>query len=140
MKIARSIVLTVIVMLGVIVGTAVLVKPVSAGIKLNTIDPTATLRGNGHQVVVTGPIRCDPEETIAIRIVVTQESTGATAEGSYHGRCSGDVQHWTVHAPTHNGPALTAGSARVDAWAGTSAKGELTDSHTWWRLVTLVVK
>ena len=142
MKITRSMFVSLIVMLGVIVGTAVLVEPVSAGITLNTIDPTATLRGNGHQVVVTGPIGCDRGETVEIRIVVTQEPTGATAEGSFHGRCSGDVQQWTVHAPTRNGPTLTAGSARVDAWAITRAKGELTTipPHTWWKLVTLVVK
>lgn len=137
MKIARKMVGSFIVMLGVIAALVGLVTPVSAGIRLNTIDPFATLRGNGHQVVVTGPIRCDLGETIEIRIVVTQASTGARAEGSYHGPCSGDLQHWTAHAPTLNGPTLTAGAAQVDAWAGTSARGKLTDIHTWSRAVTL---
>ena len=140
MKITRSMIVSLIVMLGVIVGTAVLVEPVSAGIFLNTIDGTATLRGQGHQVVVTGPIKCTQGETVEIRIVVTQGSAEAT--GSFHGRCSGAEQQWTVHAPTRNGPTLTAGSARVDAWAVTRAKGELTTipPHTWGKLVTLVVK
>ena len=140
MKIARSIVLTFIVMLGVILGTAVLVKPVLAGIHLNTIDPTATLLGNGQRVIVTGPIGCDKGEDVEISIAVTQESTGAIAKGSWHGRCSGNEQHeqhWKVNASTDPGPALTVGTAKVRAEAVTSVKGNPTDSRSWWKEVNV---
>ena len=139
MRIARSVVLTFIVMLGVIVGTAVLVKPVSAGIHLNTIDPTAKLLGNGQRVIVTGPIGCDKGEDIEISIVVTQESNGAIAKGSWHGRCSSNEQHWKVNASTDPGPALTVGTAKVRAEAVTRVKGNPTptDSRSWWKEVNV---
>ena len=136
MKIARSIVLTFIVILGVIVGTAVLVKPVSAGIHLNTIDGTAKLLGNGQRVIVTGPIGCDKGEDIEIRIWVFQgEGADPKATGSWHGRCSGGEQQWKVNASANPGPALTVGNARVHAWAITSVKGIPTEPvpHDWWR-------
>lgn len=142
MKIARSVVVSLIVTLGVIVGSVGLVVPVSAGIHLNTIDDPATLRGNGHEVVVTGPIACDVGENVEIDIVVTQGSTIAT--GSFHARCDGAAvaQQWTVHASTPKGTTLTAGTARIDAAAVTTVKHIPTEPlpHTWWKNVTLISK
>jgi len=139
MKIARSMIVSLIVMLGVIVGTAVLVEPVSAGIKLNTIDPTAKLLGNGQRMIVTGPISCDKGEDVEISIVVKQESTGAIAKGSWHGRCSGKEHQWKVNASTDPGPALTVGTAKVSAQAVTSVKGNPTPTETrsWWKEVNV---
>jgi hypothetical protein len=139
MKIARSMAVSFIVLLGLIVGTAVLVQPVSAGIHLNTIDGTAKLLGNGQRVIVTGPIGCDKGEDIEIRIWVFQGEGAAKATGSWHGRCSGyelpgDEQHWKVNASANPGLALTVGNARVHAVAITSVKGIPTEPipHDWW--------
>lgn len=118
-------------------------QPAVAGSYLNTIDETATLTPSGHNVRVTGPIGCDAGEIVHIRVRVTQSSTGAIAEGTFHARCTGDreamtTQPWSVRAATHGNVAFEPGEAHVEAWARTVNRGEQTDMHNWGRTVELV--
>ena len=115
-------------------------QPLMAGTYLNTIDDEATRNPSGHNVVVTGPIGCDAGEIVTIRVVVTQDTTGAVAQGTFHARCTGDRQPWRIHAATRGPVAFVEGPARVEAWAQTYNRGKITDTNTWWRSVDIVDK
>jgi len=114
---------------------------------LTGIDDVATIVPSGRLVIVTGHITCeDSEENVGVNLEITQESTGAKAEGRFETRCKGDRQDWTIRAPTRSGSAFVATSegdpttkAEVHATANTRKKGIQTDSHDWWnRSVSIV--
>ena len=50
---------------------AVLAPVAFAKVVINTIDPLATVTGNGRHIAVTGPIACTPLETAFLRVTVT---------------------------------------------------------------------
>ena len=128
-----------------LVSLSVLVALVSiqtafARVVFNTIDPNAVVADNGRHLVVTGPIACDSGERVAIRVTVTQRTTGALAEGLTAVVCTGELQQWTVHArtqgnePFEEGPALAVGLAR------TTERGYATDAHQWLVPITLTAE
>lgn len=123
---------------GIVLVGLLLAQPATAGTMLNTIDETATLTPSGHTVAVTGPIGCDAGEIVHIRVRVTQSSTGAVAEGTFHARCTGDRQPWTVRAATQGSTSFDPGEAHVEAWSRTVDRGEQTDFVNWEREVELV--
>src|SRR5438309_7245585 len=80
----------------------VLIAPTAfARVVSNTIDPFATIKANGRQIIVTGPVQCTAGETFDVRVTVTQRATGALAEGRTRFKCSGATQHWLIDAPAH---------------------------------------
>ncbi len=125
---------TVILMVLLIAGPAV------ARTALNTIDPTATLRRDGRKVVVTGPLACTQVERFELQVTVTQDATGAVAEGRTQGVCTEEVQQWAVEAVVRDGALLEEGAAQACAVATTRLNGEITDTKEWCREggVTLV--
>ena len=96
------------------VGTAAFAK-----ITFNTIDPVATVTDNGRRIIVTGPIACTEGEGCDLRIVVSQRSTGAVAEGRTRLTCSGenDQQQWSVEARAQGNETFEAGPATAVAFA-----------------------
>ena len=106
---------------------------VYAGIALqNTINPSAEIFNYGRQVVLTGPLRCSEQGNTALRVTLTQRSTGAVAEGQIVFECSTNLQQWTVVANTRGqqrfepGPAVAVALGHVRSSSGGSE-----DAHQW---------
>ena len=109
-----------------------------AKIARNTIDPTATIAANGRQLAVTGPISVTAGETAFIRVVVTQRSTGAVAEGIALLTGTGEIAQWKVRAVTLTRESFDEGPATAVALARTTLRGQATDAHQWLVDVTLI--
>jgi hypothetical protein len=93
---------------------------------------------NGHQLLLTGPVSCTESERTDLRVIVTQRSTGAVAEGRAFITCTGNVQHWEVMASTQGHATFQEGSATAVALARSLSSGEATDAHQWLVNITLV--
>jgi hypothetical protein len=109
-----------------------------AKLTLNTIDPVAVLADRGRLVIATGPITCTHGEQAFLRVTVTQRATGAMAEGRSRIVCTGNSQHWEVHAATQGKATFDEGPAVAVAIARTADHGEITDAHQWFVNITLV--
>jgi hypothetical protein len=107
-------------------------RPSIAKLAANTIDPTIILDDRGRHLLLTGPITCTGGERTDLRVIVTQRSTGAVAEGTFTFTCSGSGQQWEVQAQTKGKASFQTGAATVVALAVTyDARGEATDAHQW---------
>lgn len=115
-----------------------LAQAANAGMYLNTIHDAALLTPAGHNGYVSGPIGCDAGETVAIRVTLIQEATGAVARGGTQLRCSGEVQHWLVHAATRSPVAFEAGPVSAHASARTWEAGTITETRSWQKVIELV--
>jgi hypothetical protein len=109
-----------------------------ARIVSNTIDPLATVTDHGRLVIATGPVTCTRGEQTFLRVTVTQRATGAVAEGRSRVVCTGNSQHWEVHAATQGKATFDEGPAVAVAIARTADRGEITDAHQWLVNITLV--
>jgi hypothetical protein len=109
-----------------------------AGVSLNTIDPVAVVTDDGCHLIVTGPLACTEHERASLHVTVTQRDTGAMAKGRARLRCTGDTQHWEVHAVTHGNATFQEGPATAVAFGRTTLRGETTDAHQWLVDLTLV--
>src|SRR5919108_3231670 len=108
-----------------------------AGMPFNTIDSVASVTDNGRHVIVTGPLECTEGERASLRVTVTQRATGAVAEGRTLLTCTGDIQHWEVHASTQGNETFQAGPATAVALGHTTTRGDTTDAHQWLVDITL---
>jgi len=108
-----------------------------AAIATNTIDAQAVIAANGRRLIVSGPIQCTAGERVSIRVTVTQRSTGAIAEGSVVGVCTGNIDRWEVQATTRGKEAFQEGAATAVAIATTTTGGQTTDAHQWLVNMTL---
>jgi len=109
-----------------------------AGFSQNTINPTATLSGNGHRILVSGPISNTRSEWVDLRVTVTQRSTGAIAEGHLRFAGTTALQQWEVEAERVGSNAFEEGPATAVALAVTNHRGDTDDAHQWLVNVTLV--
>jgi hypothetical protein len=109
-----------------------------ARIIVNTIDPVAIVTDTGQHIIVTGPIACTAGERAFLRVTVSQRATGAVAEGRTLITCTGNAQHWEVHASTQGNETFEEGPATAVAIARTTDRGETTDAHQWLVNITLV--
>ena len=109
-----------------------------AGVSLNTIDPVAIVTDNGWHIIVTGPIACTESERAYLRVTVTQRTTGAVARGRTRITCTGDTQHWEVHASIQGKETFQEGPATAVAFGHTTLRGETIDAHQWLVDITLV--
>ena len=110
-----------------------------ARIVLNTIDPVGILTDKGRRLDVSGPITVTAGERMALRVTVTQRSTGAVAEGE--GFLIGIVnpQQWEVRAHSVGKAVFEPGPATAVALGVTTARGAAaTDAHQWLVEITLV--
>lgn len=104
----------------------------------NTIDGVAVVTDHGRHIIATGPITCTRGERAFLRVTVTQRATGAVAEGRSRIVCTGNSQHWQVHAATQGKATFDEGPAVAVAIARTADHGEITDAHQWLVNITLV--
>lgn len=109
-----------------------------ARVTANTIDPVANVTDHGHHLIVTGPIQCTENEKAYLRVTVTQQATGAVAEGRTLITCTGATQQWEVHASVQGQETFEEGPATATASGRTTDRGEATDAHQWLVDVTLV--
>ena len=112
--------------------TLLISQPSFAKLAANTVDSTIILDDHGRHLLLTGPISCTGDERTAMRVIVTQRSTGAVAEGALTFTCSGANQQWEVRAQTKGQATFHAGPATVTALGITyDARNEATDAHQW---------
>jgi hypothetical protein len=110
-----------------------------ARIAQNTIDDVAIVSHNGRHLLVSGPLSCDQNQRVVMRVTVTQRTTGAVAEGytTFIGTVA--EQQWEVHATTLGIRGFQPGPATVVALARSAgAPGRPDDAHQWLVNVTLV--
>jgi hypothetical protein len=108
------------------------------------VDDTATLNPTGRMVVVTGGgLACDNDKDIVeLNVNIEQASTGASAEGTFRGRCTGvvdDYQQWEIRMATKGGPSFEETDqnkkdsyAQADAWARTRNRGRSNNDRVEW--------
>jgi hypothetical protein len=105
----------------------------------NTIDPVAIATDKGRGLDVTGPLAATAGERVALRLTVTQRTTGAVAEGETSFTGTGTTNQWQVRATTIGKAVLSPGPATATAIAITTAKGGVaTDAHQWLVNIALV--
>src|SRR5262245_36331980 len=86
-----------------------------AAITSATINPLAIVTDNGRHLIMSGPMVCTGNETVELRVQVTQRATGAVAEGRISLTCTGAPQHWDVDAATQGNETFRQGSATAVA-------------------------
>lgn len=108
------------------------------------IDGTATMNSTGRMVIVTGGgLACtDDKDIVELHVELTQGSTGASAEGTFRGRCTGtveDFQQWEIRTATKGGSAFEETDStdeesyvRADAWARTQNRGKSNNDRFEW--------
>lgn len=129
----RTKALATLLLLAVFMGPAAVARRIA----YNTIDTTATLHPGGTRITLTGPLSCTQVEFVGMRVLVTQRTTGATAEGNAFLIGSPVQQQWVVLATVHHGPRFEPGPATAVALAISVREGEPTDAHQWLVPVTL---
>ncbi|HEY6131664.1 MAG TPA: hypothetical protein VIV27_06570 [Halioglobus sp.] len=112
-------------------------SPALAKIARNTIDPVAIVSDHGRRIIVTGPIRCDKKQRVALRVTVTQRSTGAVAEGRALFTCVVDGQQWRLRAAKQGKKTFKEGPAIAVAVASTYGAGDADDAQQWLVDITL---
>ena len=123
----------------ILTAAGVLIAPKGlARIMKNTIDPVATIAEHGNHIIVTGPIQCDLDQPIDLRVTITQRTTGAVAEGNVHSACATTVQQWTVKAALIGSSDFEEGEATAVALATSKVLGQADDAHQWLVDVMLV--
>jgi hypothetical protein len=101
-------------------------------------DPQATLTGDNRIITVSGMYGCLPAEGDAVvNAIVSQESTGAFARGTFQGSCTGQVEHFTIRGSVPEGsPAFQEGRVKIEA-LGVNRRGTteftFTDLFFWGR-------
>jgi hypothetical protein len=109
-----------------------------ARIAYNTIDPVGIVANKGRAVTVTGPIAITEGERTALRVTVTQRSTGAVAEKVIFFTGSDATNQWEITATAESRAGFEAGPATVVGLARSSINGKPTDAHQWLVNVTLL--
>jgi hypothetical protein len=116
-----------------------LTAPAGAGVVLNTIGREATIDDAGHIAEAAGPIRCSERERAAIRVTISQRTTGAVAEGRWRGRCPATTTTWTARGFAPLGSAtFQPGTAQACALGITRRGRSVTDAKQWCRTIRLV--
>ena len=111
----------------------------SAGVSVQTMDPTATLSRDGRTVRVTGPIGCNQVERIKIVTRVTQRETAAHGVGTSEAACpTGTAGRWSATVKATGRYRFVPGEAEGVALAITRKGGRRTDAHQWLKALTLV--
>jgi hypothetical protein len=123
---------------GIVLSGVLLSALATARIVKNTVNPTATLTDNGRQIVVTGPISCTGDQPVAMKVTVTQRSTGAVATGIGRIDCSTGEQQWEIRAVTAGDATFVEGAATAVAFARASDGRTTDDAHQWLVEITLV--
>ena len=90
------------------------------------------LSTDGRTLRISGPIACTQGEHLSIRATITQQATGALAEGRWSGTCTGEVQSWRIRRlVAHSAESFVAGEFQACGLATTTRRGRRTDAHQW---------
>jgi hypothetical protein len=121
-----------------ILGGALLAGTSFARVAVNTIDPVAVVSVDGRNVVLTGPLACDQNQTADLRVTLTQRTTGAVASGRIFFPCSTTTQQWEVEVRAKGRESFAPGEAAAVALARTVIGGGASDdAHQW--LVNIIL-
>ena len=92
------------------------------------IQPSVDLSADGYWAWLAGDVACTEGERVEINAWIVQPSTGAEAEGSWHGSCTGAPELWnTGSIPSQNAYSFEEGPAEVCATAWTRSNSGTTD-------------
>jgi hypothetical protein len=94
------------------------------------------IRVAGH----TGQVDCEAGLQFHVRVTVTQQSTGAVAEGHAQERCTGGSQTWEALATTRGRTVFESGEALVCGFATVrdrEDRGAIIFTRQWCRAITL---
>lgn len=131
------------------VGCAILVQ---VGVALAAVNPTvfddyprpggfagsAIVGASGSEVTVGGGGNvCRKGWTIKIDATLSQHSTGAVAEGTWTGTCTGRSQKWHTTAHVTDGVPFTPGCAVGVALGVAHSHGKPISAHQWLSPLTL---
>jgi hypothetical protein len=126
-------------MTALVAAMTALTAPAGAGVVLNTIDREATVDQAGRILEAAGPIRCSERERAAIRVTISQRTTGAVAEGRWRGRCRSTTTRWTARGfVAQSSATFQPGTAQACALGVTRRAQNVTDAKQWCRTVRLV--
>src|SRR3712207_1180486 len=94
----------------------------------NFIQPSVSLSADGYWAWLAGDVACTEGERVEVNAWIVQPSTGAEAEGSWHGSCTGAPELWnTGSIPSQNSYSFEEGAAEVCATAWTRSNSGTTD-------------
>ena|ERR687890_1493373 len=94
----------------------------------NFIQPSVSLSADGYWAWLAGDVGCTEGERVEVNAWIVQPSTGAEAEGSWHGSCTGAPELWnTGSIPSQNSYSFEEGPAEVCATAWTRSNSGTTD-------------
>jgi hypothetical protein len=92
------------------------------------IQPSVDLSADGYWAWLAGDVACTEGERVEVNAWIVQPSTGAEAEGSWHGSCTGAPELWnTGSTPSQNAYSFEEGPAEVCATAWTRSNSGTTD-------------
>ena len=92
------------------------------------IQPSVDLSADGYWAWLAGDVACTEGERVEVNAWIVQPSTGAEAEGSWHGSCTGAPELWnTGSIPSQNPHSFAEGPAEVCATAWTRSNSGTTD-------------
>ena len=94
----------------------------------NFVQPSVSLSYDGYWVWLAGDVACTEGERVEVNAWIVQPSTGAEAEGGWHGSCTGAPELWnTGSIPSQNSYSFEEGAAEVCATAWTRSNSGTTD-------------
>ncbi len=92
------------------------------------IQPSVDLSADGYWAWLAGDVACTEGERVEVNAWIVQPSTGAEAEGGWHGSCTGAPELWnTGSIPSQNSYSFEEGPAEVCATARTRSNSGTTD-------------
>jgi hypothetical protein len=92
------------------------------------IQPSVSLSADGYWAWLAGEVGCTQGERVEVNAWIVQSSSGAEAEGSWHGSCTGAPELWnTGSIPSQNSYSFKEGPAEVCATAWTRSNSGTTD-------------
>ncbi|MCC7107183.1 MAG: hypothetical protein IT307_18780 [Chloroflexi bacterium] len=106
-------------------------QPAAAEVYFHTMDEAAVLADDGSEVSVTGPIGCDAGDHFALRLVVSQRSTGGVAWGPTRAVCEPNGQQWEASLSTRGLTPLEPGEAVACGRIVTGDGEAPTDARQW---------
>ncbi len=104
---------------------------------LRAFDRSGVIAAGGNAVRIGGPVGCPAGDTVRLRATVSQAATGAVAEGSWSGACTGRNVHWHATAVVNDGAPFKAGCAHGVGLAIIRHNGRAVDATQWLSAVTL---
>lgn len=106
-------------------------SPAYAKLAANTIHPVGLIAEHGRELLITGPITFTAGEVVHLKVIVTQRSTGALAEGTAILYSTGNPMVWQAELHTCGQARFQPGPATAVAVAVSASHHRATDAHQW---------